>query len=44
MMRGVRKDHASMTTSARRGIFREDENVRREFLAHLSRCGASGGF
>jgi GTP cyclohydrolase I len=44
MIRGVRKEHASMTTSAMHGIFREDENVRREFLAHISRSGATGGF
>ena len=44
MMRGVRKEHASMTTSVMHGIFREDENVRREFLAHISRSGTTGGF
>jgi GTP cyclohydrolase I len=44
MMRGVQKEHASMTTSAMHGIFREDENVRREFLAHIRRSSATGVF
>ncbi|MBN2171240.1 MAG: GTP cyclohydrolase I FolE [Candidatus Krumholzibacteriota bacterium] len=38
-MRGVEKQNAVMTTSAMRGIFREDARTRREFLS-LIRSGA----
>lgn len=36
MLRGVKKSHASMTTSTMLGVFREDEKTRAEFMAHLS--------
>ncbi|MDZ4770325.1 MAG: GTP cyclohydrolase I FolE [Chloroflexota bacterium] len=39
MMRGVKKQDSSMTTSAMLGTFREDSATRAEFLAHLSRDG-----
>lgn len=35
MMRGVKKEHARMVTSAMLGNFRESENTRNEFLHHL---------
>jgi GTP cyclohydrolase I len=35
MMRGVRSHHASLVTHAMRGVFRDDGDARREFLAHL---------
>jgi GTP cyclohydrolase I len=37
MMRGVRSHHASLVTHAMRGVFREDRDARREFLAQLER-------
>ncbi|PJF40843.1 MAG: GTP cyclohydrolase I FolE [Chloroflexi bacterium] len=37
MMRGVRKNDASMTTSAMLGCFRENNKTRNEFLEHLNR-------
>ncbi|MDR9500109.1 MAG: GTP cyclohydrolase I FolE, partial [Hydrogenovibrio sp.] len=35
MMRGVKKEHARMVTSAMLGSFRESESTRNEFLHHL---------
>jgi GTP cyclohydrolase I len=35
MMRGVKKEHARMVTSAMLGCFRESEKTRNEFLRHL---------
>jgi GTP cyclohydrolase I len=35
MMRGVRSHHASLVTQAMRGVFRDDGDARREFLAQL---------
>lgn len=32
MMRGVRKEHARMSTTAMRGIFRTDQELRRDFM------------
>ncbi len=37
LIRGVRKHDSQMTTSAMRGCFQEDAQVRAEFLAHLGR-------
>lgn len=37
MMRGVKKDKASMTTSAMLGIFRTSSATRSEFMEHLAR-------
>lgn len=37
MMRGVKKPEASMTTSAMLGAFKEDHNLRAEFLASIGR-------
>jgi GTP cyclohydrolase IA len=37
MMRGVKKSQASMTTSAMLGAFREDRDLRKEFLAQIAR-------
>lgn len=39
MMRGVKKENASMITSAMLGSFRANEKTRNEFLAHLHRPG-----
>lgn len=36
MMRGVRSHHASLITHAMRGVFRDDHEARREFLAQLT--------
>lgn len=44
MMRGVKKENSSMTTSAMLGQFREDEKTRAEFMAHLSRGGSNSVF
>jgi len=44
MMRGVKKENASMTTSAMLGQFRLDEKTRAEFMTHITRSGSSGGF
>ena len=35
LMRGVEKQNASMVTSSMRGLFRENENVRNQFLRFL---------
>ncbi len=37
MMRGVKKEHPRMVTSALLGAFKEDERVRAEFLGHIQR-------
>lgn len=37
MMRGVKKEHARMITSAMLGSFKENEKTRNEFLNHLER-------
>lgn len=37
MMRGVKKAQANMVTSAMLGAFRDDPNLRGEFLGHISR-------
>jgi GTP cyclohydrolase IA len=37
VMRGVKKANARMVTSAMRGIFREDQKTRAEFLSHVER-------
>ena len=39
MMRGVEKCHSGMTTSAMLGIFRENKDVRSEFMGHIQRVG-----
>lgn len=39
MMRGVEKMHSGMTTTAFRGAFKEDRELRKEFMAHLDRAG-----
>jgi GTP cyclohydrolase IA len=44
MMRGVKKENSSMTTSAMLGTFREDEKTRAEFMAHISRSGSNSVF
>ncbi len=36
MMRGVKKSQASMTTTAFLGDFKEDRELRKEFLAQVS--------
>lgn len=38
VMRGVRKANASMVTSAMRGVFRDDQKTRAEFMAHVGRA------
>jgi len=43
VMRGVKKANASMTTSAMRGIFREDHKTRAEFMAHVNRTPSNSG-
>ena len=40
LMRGVKKNEASMTTSSMLGTFRKDIRARSEFQMHLSRQGA----
>ncbi len=37
VMRGVKKANARMTTSAMRGVFRNDSKTRAEFMSHLQR-------
>jgi GTP cyclohydrolase IA len=37
MMRGVKKDQASMSTSAMLGVYRNDKDLRAEFLAQIAR-------
>lgn len=44
MMRGVKKENSSMTTSAMLGSFRSDEKARMEFMSHISRKGSNGAF
>ncbi len=41
MMRGVKKEHARMVTSAMYGCFRDNEKTRNEFLHHLDKHGMS---
>ncbi|MFQ5796174.1 MAG: GTP cyclohydrolase I FolE [Candidatus Bipolaricaulia bacterium] len=41
IMRGVKKPHGRMVTSAVLGVFRENERTRDEFMAHLERGTAS---
>ncbi len=41
MMRGVKKAHSSMTTSAMMGIFRENDKTRAEFMGHIGRSSSS---
>lgn len=43
MMRGVEKHDSNMTTSTMLGAFREKENTRQEFLAHLGRARGNFG-
>jgi GTP cyclohydrolase IA len=43
VMRGVKKANASMTTSAMRGVFKDDPKVRAEFMAHLNRTTVHHG-
>lgn len=44
MMRGVKKAHARMRTSALMGSFKEDPKTRAEFLNHIERAGRNGHF
>ena len=37
MMRGVKKENASMVTSALKGTFKNDQEVRSEFMRHIGR-------
>lgn len=39
MMRGVKKEHARMVTSAMLGCFRKSQKTRNEFMQHLRRNG-----
>jgi GTP cyclohydrolase IA len=39
MMRGVKKEHARMVTSAMLGAFRDNQKTRNEFMNHLNRPG-----
>jgi GTP cyclohydrolase I len=39
MMRGVKKEHARMVTSAMIGSFKEKQKTRNEFLRHLESRG-----
>ena len=41
MMRGVEKEHTRMVTTAMRGAFKTDRDLRNEFMEHLRR--PSGG-
>ncbi|MEI8165902.1 MAG: GTP cyclohydrolase I FolE, partial [Chloroflexales bacterium] len=43
VMRGVKKANASMVTSAMRGIFRDDQKTRAEFMAHIGRSRTIDG-
>ena len=36
-MRGVKKANARMSTSAKLGVFKENQKTRDEFLAHIAR-------
>ncbi|MCU0511785.1 MAG: GTP cyclohydrolase I FolE [Anaerolineae bacterium] len=44
MMRGVHKCHSGMTTSAFLGSFKEDSNLRKEFMGHLERSAGKKSF
>jgi GTP cyclohydrolase I len=44
MIRGVKKQDASMTTSCMRGVYEEDSALRREFLDKISRPSPSLNF
>lgn len=37
MMRGVKKEHPEMVTSTMLGFFKEDRDLRREFMDHINR-------
>lgn len=39
VMRGVKKANARMVTSAMRGVFRDDQKTRAEFMSHLGQVG-----
>lgn len=41
MIRGVKKCHSGMTTSAMLGAFREDKDTRAEFMSHIQRAGGN---
>lgn len=43
VMRGVKKSNASMVTSAMRGVFRDDQKTRAEFMAHIGRARSLDG-
>lgn len=43
VMRGVKKANASMITSAMRGVFRDDQKTRAEFMAHIGRSRSLEG-
>jgi len=42
MMRGVKKENASMVTQTMLGAFKTDQRYRSEFLAHIQRGGDNG--
>jgi len=42
MMRGVKKENASMVTQTMLGAFKTDQGYRSEFLAHIQRGGDNG--
>jgi GTP cyclohydrolase IA len=44
MMRGVKKCHSGMTTSAMLGVFREDDRTRAEFMSHINRVSGRSMF
>lgn len=44
MMRGVEKCHSGMTTSAFLGDFKENKDLRTEFMAHLERSAGKKSF
>lgn len=44
MVRGVKKCHSGMTTSAMLGVFRENQTTRAEFMAHISRTYGKPGW
>lgn len=39
VMRGVKKANARMVTSAMRGVFRDDQKTRAEFMSHVGQVG-----
>ena len=43
VMRGVKTSNARMITSAMRGVFRDDQKTRAEFMAHIRRSHISEG-